>query len=410
MGRILSNTRVTSDNVRHYIEQATKEYSTFLSSAPTFCTYFSKNHLKSTYDRGLENINEVVGADSPVVFDRVDNLPVYKVENASFGTEITDFGISGSVASSAIILPDTVVPSVDDVFEIDYQTGRKVFLVTDVEQDNYNNSKFYKISFKLSSFNIEDVEAQTEGDFTVDYNLIGKTDSPIVRRTDFELYLAVEDVYDELLVRYTDEFYSKELGSFADATGPNRAQPVVDVCLNRFIWKNHLNEGFRSYRSFSYLDESVFSKIRPSDYRRTIYFFLESSLRDPKAIRATVTDLDYALAPVSASRYSRNWFAKNNFGALVPSSTLQSPPPSSVSPIRPEVISSIEQNSTAGLGPLEALIVRFGNSHYGGSNYPEILEHLSPLSDSESDYHLVPIALFILKWYHREISGRPSRI
>src|SRR5437016_5145408 len=100
MGRILTNTRITQANIEQYITAATKDYSTFLACAPTFCTYFSKNHLKSTYDRSLENINEVVGADAPVIFDKIDNLPIYKVENSSFGTDITDFGVVGIVQST----------------------------------------------------------------------------------------------------------------------------------------------------------------------------------------------------------------------------------------------------------------------------------------------------------------------
>ena len=404
MGRILPNSKITSSNVRHYIEQATRDYSTFLNSAPTFCTYFSKNHLKSTYDRGLENINEVVGADSPIIFDQIDNVPIYKIENASFGTEITDFGVSGNVTSSAIVLPNTIVPSTDDVFEIEYQNARKVFIVTDVERDNYNNSKFFKISFKLSSFNIEDVEEQVNEEFTVDYNLIGKVDNPVIKRTDFELYLALEQIYDAVLKEFNIRFYDGEVGLylFRDEIG----RPVIDRMLNQFVLSNKLGEAYYEYRNFKYIDTSVLEEFRPTQLRKSFYRFVEEHLPAAKLIEGFKLH-QMAVVPCGATRYSQDWFSKTNHYLAEPVEGSSSNYPT-FEPFSADLLTLVEKNETNPENAFHSLIVRYFNEYYNKDNYSELIEHLYEFEDHADDYYVLPVVLFIIKHYRRAIIGNPN--
>ena len=410
MGRILPNTRVTNDNVRHYIEQATKDYSTFLNSAPTFCTYFSKNHLKSTHDRSLENIHEVVGADSPIIFNQIDNLPIYKIENASFGTEITDFGVTGNVTSSAIVLPDTVIPSADDVFEIEYQTDRKVFVVTDVEQDNYNNSKYYKITFRLSSFNIEDVEEQVDEEYTVDYNLIGKVSDPIVRRSDFELYLTLEAVYDDLLSGYNERFHSRDVGLYVDPESDHLRRPIIDRLLNHFIMTNRLNEPYKAYRNFLYVDHSVLEGVRVSEFNKSFYRVI-SAHREPITDRLTkFTNRRCVLTRCGTSRYSQDWFSRTDHYKLdaIADAATPSPTDEVKSPFPEALVASVQQNTPDGLPCLQRLIVRYANGHYTKDNLHELPAELETFEEGNDDYHLIPIALYIIKHYRRAIIGSPN--
>jgi hypothetical protein len=407
MGRILPNTRVTDDNVRHYIEQATKDYSTFLNSAPTFCTYFSKDHLKSTYDRSLENIHEAVGADSPVVFNQIDNLPIYEIENASFGTEITDFGVTGNVTSSAIVLPDTVIPSTDDVFVIEYQTDRKVFIVTDVEQDNYNNSKYYKIIFQLSSFNIEDVKKQVDEEYTVDYNLIGKVSDPIVRHSDFELYLTLEAAYDELLSGYNERFYSKDIGLYVDSESDYLRRPVIDRLLNYFVMTNRLNEPYKAYRNFLYVDHSVLEGVRVSEFNKSFYRVV-SAYQEPVTDRLLkFSNRRCVLTRCETSRYSQDWFSQTDHYRLeaIADSVTPSPIDEVISPFPEELIASVQHNTPDSLPCLQRLIVRYVNNYYTKDNLYKLPAELETFEEGNNDYHLIPIVLYIIQYYRKVIIG-----
>jgi hypothetical protein len=407
MGRILPNTRVTDDNVRHYIEQATKDYSTFLNSAPTFCTYFSKDHLKSTYDRSLENIHEAVGADSPVVFNQIDNLPIYEIENASFGTEITDFGVTGNVTSSAIVLPDTVIPSTDDVFVIEYQTDRKVFIVTDVEQDNYNNSKYYKIIFQLSSFNIEDVKKQVDEEYTVDYNLIGKVSDPIVRHSDFELYLTLEAAYDELLSGYNERFYSKDIGLYVDSESDYLRRPVIDRLLNYFVMTNRLNEPYKAYRNFLYVDHSVLEGVRVSEFNKSFYRVV-SAYQEPVTDRLLkFSNRRCVLTRCETSRYSQDWFTQTDHYRLeaIADSVTPSPIDEVISPFPEELIASVQHNTPDSLPCLQRLIVRYVNNYYTKDNLYKLPAELETFEEGNNDYHLIPIVLYIIQYYRKVIIG-----
>ena len=409
MGRILKNPSVTSSNVHHYIQQATQDYSTFLNAAPNFCKYYSKNRWKSTHDRSLESYDEVVGADSPLKFDSIENLPIYRIENSSFGTEITDFGVTGNVSSSAILLPDTIIPSVDDLFEIEYNTAKKLFLVVDVEQDNYNNSKFYKITFRLSPHGVEDVEDQVENELTVDYTLIGKAKDPIVSKSHFDLYLKLEDIYDGLLENYRDRFYDRESGLFVGSFQASAHVPVVDPIVNEFIAKRGLNDAFDGYRSFRYQDRDAF-KVRSSDYRSTVFWLLE---KRPENVADALTNGEfvkkYQISRSVADRYSLNWFSQKDYRFVDPSRVDGDVPLTelSVVPFREEFFTALGDGITDSLQAFEKLVAGFLLRKVNEENYHELPDALEDVEESESDYHLVPLALAVIRQYRAEIIGRP---
>ena len=199
MAKIVSTKDLTTNIVKTFLEVSTKDYSTFLQSAPIFVTYYSKDLLKSSYDTTFENVNEVIGADSPVIFNKVNDLPIYSTESASFTTEITDFGISGDVSSSFIMIPNTVTPNVDDIFTLFYDNIIKVFVVSNVEIDKYNNLNFYKVSFYLSSSSINDVENQVSKSFRVDFNNIGKSSKPLIEEDSYAIGIDLKVIYNGLL-------------------------------------------------------------------------------------------------------------------------------------------------------------------------------------------------------------------
>lgn len=410
MGRILSPALVTENNIRDYITQSTKTYSTFISSAPLFCTYYSKNKWKSNFDRSLENIHEVVGSDSPFQFDKVENLPIYKVENSSFGTEITDFGIAGNVTSSAIILPNTLLPNVDDVFEISIQSVLKLFIVTDVEQDNFNNSKFYKISFKLSSLNVSLVEQQVENHLTVDYHLIGSTNDPIIKKSTFDLYLQIEGVYDSLLEEYNDRFYDKSVNMFSDFYSDKLGRVIVDQYLNTFIDKNNLQEYFYSYRNFIYL--SLPNRTQNFDNggrtRDNFFEYKNGYLGSIETGKNTFSHFYNNLIKKTAAKYSNDWFSKVSHYSVVPTSVSISSDSELVLP--QDLIDSLVNATVIVTPSLERFISRFVSKAYNETNYHEIMSDIGEPEESTYDYHLIPLALFAIRAIRKILIDKPHVI
>jgi hypothetical protein len=407
MGRILTNNHITQANVEHYIEQATRDYSTFLSTAPTFCTYYSRNHLKSTFDRSLENINEVIGADSPVKFDKVENLPIYKIDNASFATEITDFGISGTVTSTAVVVPDTVVPLVDDVFIISYQNARKVFQVTDVEQDNYNNAKYYKISFRLSTHNIEDVEQQVYEEYTVDYNLIGQQRDPVIKKSHFELSLTIESIYDALLLDYLEIYYDRAQSAFVDPVGDRMGRTMVDPLNNRFIRDEGLHRLYRDYRQHHHLNAELTRAIRPSDVNKSLYGALQGAgtIEVKEILASHFTQRKSVVTPARTSRYTIGWFSKTSFYVVTPikEGTLPNPLDEVVQQFGADFLEKIQTADLEEENPYKKFLIKAFNGYYTTDKCHEIPEDVGFLDDYPDNYYIVPLVLFSLRYFRREV-------
>lgn len=403
MGRILAPAAITQQNVQDYIRQSTKDYSTFLRSTPVFCTYYSKSSFGSNHDRSLENFSETVGADSPLKFDRVENLPIYSVENASFGTEITDFGISGTVTSTAILLPDTVIPMPDDVFELSFQTEKRVFLVTDVEQDNFNNSRYYKITFKLSQFSVQEVEDQVERELTVDYHLIGKSRTPVVEKSSFDLYVRLEGLCDSLIDEYRQRYYDQSVGLYADTEVDPLGRLVCDPMLNCFILNHELCNRFESYRSFVFVDPRLKSLNRTRSYARTVFGVFERGL----GTGLGSLELNVAI-PIrfSVDRYSKDWFSKRTHYTMeyVESSAL-----SDVVAVLPgDIVDSVQAGTPPSEPSFRRLLVRAIAGEYSRENFHEIPEDIGLPDYSVEDYYTIPLTLFVLRKVRELIIDKPG--
>jgi hypothetical protein len=309
MGKIIDNSQHLNATIQTYISKATTEYSTLLNSSPLFCTYYSKNHLESSYDKSIENFNELIGADSPIKFNKIDNFPLYKMDNASFSTEITDFGISGNITSTAIILPNTVKPLPDDVFTIQYLDQMKIFRVIDIEQDNYNNNKFYKITFNLAPSSLLDVENQVNEEFTVDYNLIGNSNNPVISVNNFQKKVKLEEFIDSLIMLYRQEFLDPDQNILVYNANP--VDNYVDFMVNNFIISNDILSLFKDYRKALYVNKSLIrDSVNLKVYKNTLYYKIENLAHIDKTSMLNTYNI---ITTKNTDKYSLNWFGKKNY-------------------------------------------------------------------------------------------------
>ena len=70
---------------------------------------------------GLGAVREVVGYESPNRYNRIENVPIYGVEEIT--PDMVHDGISGINVESeltALIIPDTIQPNVDDLLIFSY--------------------------------------------------------------------------------------------------------------------------------------------------------------------------------------------------------------------------------------------------------------------------------------------------
>ena len=383
MGRILTPAVLTEANIRDYISNSTKQYSTFFKGTPTFCTYYSKENFSSNHEKSLLNVSEIIGKDSPIRFNKIENLPIYSVETSSFSTSITDFGIAGDVSSSAIVLPRTIIPSSDDIFVLKYQSTERVFIVTDVEYDNFNNDRYYKISFKFSQHSLTDVDKQIDKELTVDYSLIGKTENPLVEKSHYDLYLQLENTFDVLYQEYKDRFYDDSICMFSKMESDGTY--YVDHYLNAFIVKNSLASKYKSYRDFSYLDMDINKLGRTREYSKSVYRSFENW-----SFNEIDTTQKFIKVAYKDTRYSVDWFSKkSHISNLVHQDGLYL--------LTPDFILSAKQDESVIIEPcFRKFIGRVVRNEYNDQNYKDVPADIGTPDYDKDDYYLIPFVLYSL--------------
>lgn len=407
MGKILKAEEITRNNITTFLQNATQDYSIFLKSAPTFVTYYSKNSFLSTYDKSFEAVTEIIGADSPIKFNEIKSFPLYAVQNASFGTDIGDFGISADVSSNATILPRTIVPAVDDYFTLFYNNELRVFQISDVEVDNYNNDKYYKISFFLSSSNILELQTQVSQKLHTDYSKIGKVERPFSEENVYNAYSNLEDIYDSLLKNYNDIYYDTDITFYVDAQEHFLKEcRVYDIYLNHFIVENELNSSNSEYRSFNYVHKEILKDVVRSKYRKTIFYKMDSSAAN---LANNVTLNKVLISRDGNQKYSNTWRFRRNYYtvSLHDSSFVVDPITAALDPteaitynvIPDTLLDAITNNTLDYIGtPYEKIVINYFNGKYDTSTgLFELVDDLNVLEDYASNYYIIPLCLFIIK-------------
>ena len=73
MGKFIQEKNVEQKVLNNYFDNyldTTDRYSKWLQGSPTFVTYYSINLENSTQDRGLNNVTEIVGGESPIKYNK----------------------------------------------------------------------------------------------------------------------------------------------------------------------------------------------------------------------------------------------------------------------------------------------------------------------------------------------------
>lgn len=205
------------------VEGQLKQYDKFLHSrinkyngAPrTLVTYFSINDEHTTLSLGLESHYQILGKDSPLRFDRIEDMmvsglsPFSNEDTQASTSQVRNFNISGE----CIIWPNTIMPKENDMFILNHIKMNHIFRVTNVMQDGLFQDGSYKISYSLFSTNhdeIEWIDKQTVGKYVMDLQTIGGEDlTPVISKTQYELRSRLMFMIDEMIQNYNARYYDR---------------------------------------------------------------------------------------------------------------------------------------------------------------------------------------------------------
>jgi len=301
MGRLVNPDEFISNNVDKYIERSTSNYTTLLESTPVFVTYFHQNRAYTTNDLGLENVEDDLGRDSSIKYEKIRKLPVYGVDTLSLNLERGDYGLNSNVESELVFLPDTIKPYPNDYFSFDDLGDKYLFKVLDVQEDLIKSKPFYRVTYKFSKYENKDMESQIVDDFTVEYNNIGTDNTCIIKTSIYQLVNQVELITDKLIEFFAKNFYDK-IHNVMTLNIHTLDVEIYSHYLNKFLIDNEVLELSRRqkdfYKTISLLEYIPIDRDFEPAYEKTLYHAVESQdVRQFFDRHFTYMDITYPHAP-----------------------------------------------------------------------------------------------------------------
>lgn len=257
-----------------YKEKLKNPYYMHMDSTGTLTTYFNQNITKSTLDEGSKTEYIMIGKDSPIKFNKVNNFYIYGLEKINFELENSDFGLSANdISGEGIILPNTLVPIANDYFIINHINQKLLFKVTSVSINALENgSNMYKIEFILDKVGeeVDKIYKQIENDFEMVITNVGTQFNSVIRSSDYNFIDKVEDIVLRLNKYYLNLFYNTRVQTF---TFTHKGKYFYDPYMIEFIKKHSIISDTGSYIHVAH--QTFLPNTFSLDYDRTFFRLVE---------------------------------------------------------------------------------------------------------------------------------------
>ena len=305
---------IISKHVDKYLENSTSIHSRYLSGTPTFVTYYNMTASLSTSDEHLSTVVDIVGDESPNVYIKTENFPLYGIESQSLNINFDDtFGMDTEIESEATILPKTLKPYVDDYFVIPYNGNDKLYRVTNVQIDKINGDKYYKITFIYARDITEELDFQVDRERTTIFDNIGSEHSIFVDEEIAVIYNSVTSNIDKLIDFYYNSYI--RANAFGVPIHKYNDKFLYNEYVCKFMKDNLVLEKInKTVRGSYYVDDLIVDRYSVLNfYEYTIYRAIETKnyshlkyynfypINMPKAI--TMTPFFFANEPYYLCSY-----------------------------------------------------------------------------------------------------------
>ena len=258
------------------------KFTTYLqgNGTPAFVTYYNIDETMTTLDSGTYTIDKVLGEDSPLRFNRIENFPVYGLRELIPSVEELEGNLFDLIIDTeVIILPNTIKPSAYDYFVYDYLDKYTiVFQIREFEFASIKNNNYYKLMISLKDINNTATEEKLEKQVTKGYHTrldnIGTQDKCIVEDKIYMEIGKIEKAIDLLIDNYLNVFYDKRYNCLLlRDNSPLVEYPMYDPYLTKFVVDNSVLD---SKKHFIVLVNFDYRHDVEKDYRTTIYKALEN--------------------------------------------------------------------------------------------------------------------------------------
>ena len=229
------------ENVAIVSRRINSQYTTFLDSKPTFCTYYHINEKMSTTDKGLEDTERLIEPGSPTRYNKIKRFPIYGIDQINPALNDTDQGLDIEYDGEGVILPNTIYPTQDDHFYIDYLGRKYLFRVTKIDYDTIKSNNYYKISFSLEyaqEMYTDEIDKLTVGTYHCIFDNIGTKDKCIIRDAEYDILIQTKEIFDTIKSKYLEKFRNVQYNALMYVQDSRHI--LYDSMLNSFCNKTLL--------------------------------------------------------------------------------------------------------------------------------------------------------------------------
>ena len=395
--------RFTNTNYGKTIDslvQATKgvlnnPYYIHSNKKPTEVTYYKQNVEKTTLDEASGLNYAHLGAQSPIKFNKILGFYIYGIEQISPDMSVGDFGLEKEpVEGQALILPNTIIPTIGDMFKINYLKEDVLFRVTAINSDTLDNgSNCYQITYELYKIKLQStIEKQVVKTYRCIVDNIGTDFKCIIEDTTIDLIEKLEGAIEQIIDAYQLFFDAKVQNFVYKYNG----KYLYDPYLVEFMIRNKLMEGGREY---IYLHQGCAQdKLFGYNYTRSIYYILEN----PEELQ--VRKINYTGTAKMITDINSLFVTRGHPFFQI----MYNDPDILATQIETVPIDVIERCKNGNFyGEWESvecqiynLMIAYFQEDYEfiGGNMVELIRQLE-YTDERTYYYMIPISIFIIKRY-----------
>jgi hypothetical protein len=190
-----------------------------------------------------------MGEESPIRYNKIQDFIIYGFNKIELNSDNGEFGLEDDkIEGDCFILPNTIIPTEGDYFEIEHITDSTwLFMVKDVQKDTLDNgSNTYKLTYKLEYLDHNEIQSKIVYNFRMIEEREGTNIAKIVRCEDYDIAKKMDEKAVMLKDYFIDLFYNDKVQTFIymDITGIR----VYDPFMIEFLIRNKvLDNGTDSY-------------------------------------------------------------------------------------------------------------------------------------------------------------------
>lgn len=275
MATIINERRIVDENITKFEERMNSKVIRFVDHTPVYTEYYHIINTETTTDDGYVDIESLVGARSPIRYQKINQFPLYGIESLVPQIQDADYGLDSTIEGDAIIMPGTIKPLQNSFFIINHVKIPAIFRVTEIAYDNVRPDNYYQIHFRLEFIDeerIKQLEAKVLEDCECVLENIGSENRCVIKSKDYIQLEKIHTMYSDMVTMYLELFYNATHNSVLTRYGTKHH--LYDPFLSHFININDLFARKNSLQS-SFLTDQFGDPLFSIKYERSVYRWIE---------------------------------------------------------------------------------------------------------------------------------------